>query len=86
MKDCCYLSILGFKLYLLCSVINRDGLETARTAVKSIFTRYEGLEMPSLLAGADRPFRFELVKLRIVDGLAEITLNRPDAMNALNEE
>ena len=32
-----------------------------------------------------RPFRFTLVRSEIADGIATLTINRPDAMNALNE-
>jgi enoyl-CoA hydratase/3-hydroxyacyl-CoA dehydrogenase len=32
------------------------------------------------------PFRFELVRLDVRDGVGTITINRPDAMNALNLE
>jgi enoyl-CoA hydratase/3-hydroxyacyl-CoA dehydrogenase len=47
------------------------------------------LGVPALLterARDDRPFEFELVRLTTADGIAEITMNRPDAMNALNPE
>ena len=37
-------------------------------------------------ATEDRPFRFRWVDLSIEDGRATVTINRPEAMNALNEE
>jgi enoyl-CoA hydratase/3-hydroxyacyl-CoA dehydrogenase len=67
-------------------LINRDGLDRARARVEGIVKRYPDLTMPALLKQAKGPFSFELVKAEVEDGLAEITLNRPDALNALNEE
>ncbi len=67
-------------------LINRDGIERARARVEAQVARYPDLKMPPLLEQAKGPFAFELVKAKVEDGLAEITLNRPDALNALNEE
>jgi enoyl-CoA hydratase/3-hydroxyacyl-CoA dehydrogenase len=39
----------------------------------------------SLQWRANTPFAFELVKSDVKDGVATLTVNRPDAMNALNE-
>ena len=41
-----------------------------------------------MLAGRARtamPFTFSLVQTEIVDGIATLTINRPDKLNALNE-
>ncbi len=67
-------------------LINRDGLDRARGRVEALVERYPDLGMPAILKQAKGPFSFELVKTKVEDGLAEITLNRPDALNALNEE
>jgi enoyl-CoA hydratase/3-hydroxyacyl-CoA dehydrogenase len=69
-------------------LMNRIGVREAHTMVAELCKRYCEISMPKLLARqaeANRPFEFELVRCRVEDGLAEITLNRPDAMNALNE-
>jgi enoyl-CoA hydratase/3-hydroxyacyl-CoA dehydrogenase len=46
------------------------------------------LGVPRLLRDhgeSKRPFDFQLVRLTVAGGIAEILLNRPDALNALNE-
>lgn len=68
---------------------NRVGVATARRQAEALAGRWPGMRPPELLrrqAESGAPFRFEFVRLAVEDGLAEITLNRPDAMNALNEE
>jgi len=45
--------------------------------------------MPSVVeeqARSGRPFTFKLVRTEISNGVGTLTINRPDAMNALNEE
>ena len=69
-------------------MINRLGVGAALELVKKITERWE-LEMPGLLAEAaasGKPFEFELVRRSDSDGIATLTINRPDAMNALNED
>ena len=68
-------------------MINRLGTGAALELVKKITERWE-LEVPNLLAdraASGRPFRFELVRRSTRDGIATLKINRPDAMNALNE-
>jgi enoyl-CoA hydratase/3-hydroxyacyl-CoA dehydrogenase len=68
---------------------NRVGVPAAEKQVAALVKRWPGVQVPQLLqrqAAGGTPFRFEYVRLMVADGLAEITLNRPDAMNALNEE
>ena len=67
---------------------NRIGVREAAQKAERLATRWQ-MQVPALLgkqAARGQPFRFEFVRLAVQDGLAEITLNRPDAMNALNEE
>jgi enoyl-CoA hydratase/3-hydroxyacyl-CoA dehydrogenase len=65
-------------------MINRVGIPSARDLVRPVLERW-GLEEPDTIAGQDGPFRFRLVRSETRDGIATLTLNRPDAMNALNE-
>jgi enoyl-CoA hydratase/3-hydroxyacyl-CoA dehydrogenase len=68
---------------------NRVGVREALRKVEALAARWPDLEVPALLrrqAETGAPFAFQFVRLAIEDGLAEITLDRPDAMNALNEE
>jgi len=65
---------------------NRIGIREAAAMAKELAARWD-LPVPRLLterAEANRPFEFEFVRLTIDAGIAEITMNRPDAMNALN--
>ena len=68
-------------------MINRYGVgEAVRLAGR--LTEAWDLAMPRTLAAqaaAGKPFAFELIKTGIKDGVATLTINRPDAMNALNE-
>ncbi len=70
-------------------LMNRAGLAAVVKKVESLAALYPQVQVPKLLRGqADlgKPFVFQLVRLRAENGLAEITINRPDALNALNEE
>ncbi|MDH3591650.1 MAG: 3-hydroxyacyl-CoA dehydrogenase/enoyl-CoA hydratase family protein [Planctomycetota bacterium] len=67
--------------------INRFGVERARDLVAELGQRWS-LDVPETLAaqaGRGAPFTFRLVKRTDRDGIATLTFNRPDAMNALNE-
>ncbi len=69
-------------------MMNRRGVAESAKQVQELTARWE-LPMPALLAqraAAGKPFAFRLVRSEIKDGIATLTLNRPDAMNALNEE
>ncbi len=67
-------------------LMNAHGLARARELVESLASRWN-LELPGLLreqARRDRPFTFRYVRTRVEEGIATLTLARPDAMNALN--
>lgn len=68
-------------------MINRVGVDRALGLVKTLCDRWE-MALPGLLsrqATAGKPFSFRLVRTEIDGGVATLTINRPDAMNALNE-
>ena len=69
-------------------LMNHLGIERARDLVAAFAARWN-LPLPATLdrqSRAGQPFRFALVRSDIADGIATLTINRPDAMNALNEE
>jgi enoyl-CoA hydratase/3-hydroxyacyl-CoA dehydrogenase len=69
-------------------MMNRRGVSAAADLVRRVTERW-GLAVPAVLherASAGRPFSFTWVKSEARDGVATLTVNRPDAMNALDEE
>lgn len=69
-------------------MMNRAGMAEVDRIVGAVETFYK-LGRPALLqtqVRADVPFPLRLVKSEIENGLATITFNRPDAMNALSPE
>lgn len=70
-------------------IMNKIGIEKTYLAVKAISEKYPDFKMPKLLETqkkTGKPFEFDFVDLAIKEGIATITLNRPEAMNALNEQ
>jgi enoyl-CoA hydratase/3-hydroxyacyl-CoA dehydrogenase len=68
-------------------LMNELGVERAAALVASLAGTWS-LEAPRRLRGQGKaltPFEFALVTTEIDAGVATITINRPDAMNALNE-
>ncbi|GIW71149.1 MAG: 3-hydroxyacyl-CoA dehydrogenase [Planctomycetota bacterium] len=69
-------------------LMNQVGIEEAARLAGALAERY-GVELPRLLreqAARGEPFRFERVRLEVENGIATLWLNRPDALNALDEE
>ncbi|MCK5261554.1 MAG: enoyl-CoA hydratase/isomerase family protein, partial [Thermoplasmatales archaeon] len=70
-------------------MMNKYGIERSYDIVKRFIGRYPKLKMPSLL---ERHYKnkelwnFSYVDLEIEDRIARILFNRPEAMNAINEE
>lgn len=70
-------------------MMNKYGIEHSYNIVKKFINNYPKLKMPSLLEkqyGTKKPWIFSYVDLRIKDNIARIIINRPEAMNAINEE
>ncbi|MEJ2283209.1 MAG: 3-hydroxyacyl-CoA dehydrogenase NAD-binding domain-containing protein [Desulfobacterales bacterium] len=69
-------------------IMNKIGIGRTYAAVEAITQKYPDFKMPEVLAKQNalgQPFDFKFVDLAIKDGIATITVNRPEAMNALNE-
>jgi enoyl-CoA hydratase/3-hydroxyacyl-CoA dehydrogenase len=69
-------------------IMNKIGIEKTYKAVQAITQKYPDFKMPKILEKQNeigQPFAFHFVDLDIKDQIAYVTLNRPEAMNALNE-
>ncbi|MEW5909266.1 MAG: 3-hydroxyacyl-CoA dehydrogenase NAD-binding domain-containing protein [Thermodesulfobacteriota bacterium] len=69
-------------------IANKIGIEQTYQAVAGICKKYPDFRMPKILEAQKalgRPFEFSYVDLEVKGSVAWITINRPEAMNALNE-
>ncbi|MEJ2165828.1 MAG: 3-hydroxyacyl-CoA dehydrogenase NAD-binding domain-containing protein [Desulfobacterales bacterium] len=69
-------------------IMNAIGIDKTYAAVEAVVQKYADFKMPQVLARQKeigKPFDFKFVDLDIKDNIAYITINRPEAMNALNE-
>jgi enoyl-CoA hydratase/3-hydroxyacyl-CoA dehydrogenase len=69
-------------------IMNKIGVDKTYAAVEAVTKKYPDFKMPQILArqkDLGKPFEFKFVDLEIKDDVAYITVNRPEAMNALNE-
>ncbi len=64
---------------------NKIGVARAAKLAGSVGAPY-GLELPATFRGRTTPFQFKLVDVATADRITTITINRPDKLNALNEE
>ena len=70
-------------------MMNRYGIERSYEIVSKFVKRYPMLELPRILNQhyeSKEAWSFTLVNLKIEDNIARILVNRPEAMNAINEE
>jgi enoyl-CoA hydratase/3-hydroxyacyl-CoA dehydrogenase len=70
-------------------MMNKYGIEYSYDLVKKFISKYPELKMPNILEQQykdKKPWRFSYVDLEIKDNIAKIVFNRPEAMNAINEE
>lgn len=69
-------------------LMNRQGVDKAAVLAESLAQRW-AVPTPTTLeshARSCRPFTFDVVRSSVQDAIATLTINRPDAMNALNED
>jgi enoyl-CoA hydratase/3-hydroxyacyl-CoA dehydrogenase len=69
-------------------IMNHIGIDKTCQVVEAMTKKYPGFKMPKILLEQKKlgkPFTFKVVNLEIKEDTAWITINRPDAMNALNE-
>lgn len=69
-------------------IMNRIGIQRTYDAVDAIAQQYPDFRMPKMIdqqRQIGQPFAFKWVDLDIKENIAFITINRPEAMNALNE-
>ncbi|MGD9212985.1 MAG: 3-hydroxyacyl-CoA dehydrogenase NAD-binding domain-containing protein, partial [Desulfobacteraceae bacterium] len=69
-------------------IINQLGIQKAYEVVKAITVKYPDFEIPDILMRQrhlGRAFEFTWVDMEVKEQVAYITINRPEAMNALNE-
>ena len=65
-------------------IANKIGVGEAVRMAKS-YSEVAGLELPDWFTSREGDFLFSLVDVEVSDGIATVRLNRPEAMNALNE-
>jgi len=69
-------------------IMNKIGIERTCQAVAAIAAKYPDFKMPAILSrrkASGKPFEFKFVDLAVKNRIAHITLNRPEALNSLNE-
>ncbi|KYK20454.1 hypothetical protein AYK21_01395 [Thermoplasmatales archaeon SG8-52-2] len=70
-------------------IMNKYGIERSYDIVSKYVQKYSMLKIPSNLKEqykSKKPWEFDFVDLIIKDNIAKIIINRPEAMNSINEE
>jgi len=70
-------------------LLNEVGPARALELVEQLAVDHPDLTIPDALkaqAESGKPFPFQRVDLRVVDGIARVRINRPEVLNALDEE
>jgi enoyl-CoA hydratase/3-hydroxyacyl-CoA dehydrogenase len=70
-------------------MMNELGLDRALDVVEQLATHHESFAVPELLrrqVASGQPWTLRDIKLEVTGHIATITMNRPEAMNALNEK
>ena len=70
-------------------LMNREGVGRSLELIQALESEHPDLSVPDSVASqasAGEPFVFSRVDLVVTDGIAHITLNRPEVMNALDPE
>jgi len=69
-------------------IMNKIGIDRTFDMVEAVARRYPDFKVPQILQHQKelgKPFAFNFVDLEVKGDIATVTLNRPEAMNALNE-
>jgi len=69
-------------------IMNKIGIDKTYDCVAAITEKYPDFKMPQILEkqkAAGKPFEFTLVDLDVKGDIGWLTINRPEAMNALNQ-
>ena len=64
-------------------IANRIGVSEA-VRMASTYAEEADLELPDWFTGRRNPFDFSYIDVAVMDGIATVRINRPEAMNALN--
>lgn len=69
-------------------LMNKIGIDRTYRVIQAVADRYSDFNMPDIIIHQKKratPFTFQYVDQHTKDGIAFLTINRPEAMNALNK-